>query len=315
MAGMNSISYNHKSVGATQTKSAHGQAKAESTKANANQDLLKQPGSGDQVSFSNQLQLDDQNYNTSTGDEMQPTSTHGKGKAQTHGKGKAAEEDDQGEGQDAGQDKGGGKAGGHGKGHGHGKDKSCDRIPPGLAKKHAADLPDGNPWKAALKKREEDAAAQEAQGADETQATDEAPDATPAETQQAETPTPAAGETDSRTNSLLALLLQLLTSLMGKDEADQTDDTTPEVATETDAQGPAETTTPAQIAVGEPVPGTDPEALPVVVTETDDQATADEAKPVDAEVTEPVADETKPFEGDPMTQPPADEVPQPEEEW
>lgn len=33
--------------------------------------------------------------------------------------------------------------------------KSADKIPPGLAKKQAEQLPDGNPWKAVLANREQ----------------------------------------------------------------------------------------------------------------------------------------------------------------
>lgn len=38
--------------------------------------------------------------------------------------------------------------------HGKGHDKTGKPIPPGLAKKNSADLPDGNPWKTALAEKE-----------------------------------------------------------------------------------------------------------------------------------------------------------------
>lgn len=45
-------------------------------------------------------------------------------------------------------------------GKGGGKNKSGKALPPGIAKKQAADLPDGNPWKAALEEKEAQASQQ-----------------------------------------------------------------------------------------------------------------------------------------------------------
>ena len=41
------------------------------------------------------------------------------------------------------------------------KPKPGDKIPPGLAKKKSEELPDGNPWKAVLKAKEEEEAKQQ----------------------------------------------------------------------------------------------------------------------------------------------------------
>lgn len=39
--------------------------------------------------------------------------------------------------------------------------KPGDKIPPGLAKKKSEELPEGNPWKAVLKAKEDEAARQQ----------------------------------------------------------------------------------------------------------------------------------------------------------
>jgi len=62
-------------------------------------------------------------------------------------------------------------------GKGHGCDKSGKDIPPGLAKKKASDLPDGNPWKSSLQNRDK-ASASNSGAADSSDSSDSADDST-----------------------------------------------------------------------------------------------------------------------------------------
>lgn len=174
---------------------------------------------------------------------------------------------------DDGADAGGaGKAHGHhGGGHAHGKGKGGDWIPPGLAKKNAADLPDGNPWKAVLQQREDDAAQQAADA-------QKAADDQAAQQQQAQ-------QADSQ---LMAQLMDLMQAMFA--------------ALDPKNSTPASTTDGAKNAAADPATTTTPDTTttdttattPDTTTDTTTDAAAPVADPAQTTDPAPVTDTTQP---------------------